>query len=363
MFPDDTIVIERQVYINQVSKERTMIKGMLKTKSILLALAFLTNGAEFGIALAAGPSFDCSKVRKGGIEELICTDEGLSELDGKMTTVYADASKKAINEHPPVLKAEQRGWVKGRNDCWKSADRRKCVDQSYRRRIAGLQARYRLVPAKGPFWYSCDGDPRNEVVVTFFKTDPPTLEAERGDQVSLMYLEPSGSGSKYQGRNESFWEHQAEATIVWGYGSPEMRCSKRPAAALLASTVGADDRPSPLADLPVADMKLIDPVEYRAASDLAARGSTPLDIVLKIVGEFEGSTQYIIQENEGSEAPSASRITVLRDGLLDDSVRGVRWDIALEKTTASVWSIKEVKRSWRCWRGDQLDRFATVSCP
>ena len=63
------------------------------------------------------------------------------------------------------------------------------IDQSYRRRIAELQARYRLVSAKGPFWYSCDGDPRNEVVVTFFKTDPPTLEAERGDQVSLMYLE------------------------------------------------------------------------------------------------------------------------------------------------------------------------------
>jgi hypothetical protein len=201
------------------------------------------------------------------------------------------------------------------------------------------------------------------VVVTFFKTDPPTLEAERGDQVSLMYLEPSGSGSKYQGRNESFWDHQGEATIVWGYGSSAMRCAKRPSAAMLASAVGADDSPPPLADLPVVDMKLIDPGEYRAASDLAARGSAPLDIVLKIVGEFEGSTQHIIQVNEGSEAPSASRITVLRDGLLDDSVRGVRWNIALEKTRSGVWSIKEVKRSWRCWRGEQMDRFATVSCP
>jgi uncharacterized protein len=340
-----------------------MIKRMLKTKSILFVLAFLTNGAGAGIALAAGPSFDCSKVQKGSIEELICKDEGLSELDRKMTTVYAEATQKAINEHPPVLKAEQRGWVKGRNDCWKSVDKRKCIDQSYRRRIAELQARYRLVPANGPFWYSCDGDPRNEVVVTFFKTDPPMLEAERGDQVSLMYLEPSGSGAKYQGRNESFREHQGEATIVWGYGSSKMRCAKRPSAALPASTVGAASPPPSLADLPVVDMKLIDPVEYGPASDLAARGSTPLDIVLKIVREFEGSTQHIIQVNEGSEAPSASRITVLRDGLLDDSVRGDRWDIALEKTTTGVWRIKAVKRSWRCWRGEQMDRFATVSCP
>ena len=110
-------------------------------------------------------------------------------------------------------------------------------------------------------------------------------------------------------------------------------------------------------------MKLIDPVEYGAASDLAARGSAPLDIVLKIVGEFEGSTQYMIQVNEGSEAPSASHITVLRDGHLDDSVWGARWDIGLEKTTTGVWSNKEVKRSWRCYRGEQIDRFATVSCP
>jgi hypothetical protein len=83
------------------------------------------------------------------------------------------------------------------------------------------------VPAKGPANYICNGDPRNEVVVSFFQTQPPTLIAERGDQVSLMYLQPSGSGSKYQGRNESLWEHQGEASIVWGYGNPEMLCSRK----------------------------------------------------------------------------------------------------------------------------------------
>ena len=205
-----------------------MIKRMLMTQFILVVFAVIAYGVDNGTAVAAGPSFDCGKVEKGSIEELICKDDELSALDQKMAEVYAAASKKAVNEHPPVLKAEQRGWIKGRNDCWKEADKRKCVEESYRRRIAELQARYRLVSAKGPFWYICDGDPRNEVVVTFFKTDPPTLEAERGDQVSLMYLAPSASGSKYQGRNETFWEHQGEATIVWGYGSPEMRCSKRP---------------------------------------------------------------------------------------------------------------------------------------
>ena len=71
-------------------------------------------------------------------------------------------------------------------------------------RITELQAKYRLVPATGPVTYACDGDPKNEVVVTFFKTDPPTLIAERGDQVSLMYLQPAASGARYQGPQRIF---------------------------------------------------------------------------------------------------------------------------------------------------------------
>jgi uncharacterized protein len=332
---------------------------MLFSSIFVLALGCWRNA---GTAMAEGPSFDCSKA-PGSIEELICKDEELSSLDHKLAGVYAEAIKTAASEHPPVLKAEQRGWIKGRNDCWKSKKPRDCTANAYRLRIAELQARYRLVPANGPIWYFCNYDPRDEVVVTFFQTNPPTLIAERSDQVSLMYLQPSGSGSKYQGRNESFWEHQGEATIVWGYGSPEMICSKRPAAAQLASNVGAAYRPLSLADLPVVDMERVDPAEYKAASDLAVGGNALLDIVLKIVGAFEGSTQHIIQENECKEAPSVSRITVLRDGLMDDSVRGVRWDIALEKTAENVWQIMEVCRSWRCWRGKKTNMFTSKLCP
>ncbi|WP_455234245.1 MliC family protein [Thiogranum longum] len=62
----------------------------------------------------------------------------------------------------------------------------------------------------------------------FFPTDPPTLYAERGDSVWLMFLQPSGSGTRYQGRNETFRELQGEARVTWGYGAPEMVCKKLP---------------------------------------------------------------------------------------------------------------------------------------
>ena len=177
---------------------------------------------------AQGPSYDCAKVEPGAIEAMICKDEALSALDRKLSHVYASASIKASNEHPPRLKAEQRGWIKGRDDCWKSDDVGACLRMEYQRRIAELQARYRLVPETGPVYYECEGNPASEVAVMFFKTDPPTLIAERGDSVSLMYQQPTGSGVKYLGRNESLWEHQGETLITWGYGALESHCKRRP---------------------------------------------------------------------------------------------------------------------------------------
>ena len=178
-------------------------------------------------ASAEGPSFDCAKVEAGSIEEIICNDEALSALDVKMAKVYKEDEAKAKNEHPPVLKAEQRGWIKGRNDCWKSDDKKECIEESYTLRIAELQARYRLVKSNGPVFYSCDGNPAKEVVMTFFETEPPTLIAEFGDSTSLMYIEPSGSGSKYEGRNESAWIKGKGALVTWGYDAPEMNCEER----------------------------------------------------------------------------------------------------------------------------------------
>jgi len=191
---------------------------------LALTMLMLTGGS----ALAERPAFDCSKATAGSIEALICQDDDLARLDRTLADVYASALAKVANQHPPTLRAEQRGWIKGRNECWKSDDRHRCVAGEYRRRIAALQARYRLVPGRGPFAFACDGSRANEIVATFFPTDPPTLIAERGDSVSLMYLEPAASGARYRGRNEMFWEHQGEARVTWGHGAPEMQCKRVP---------------------------------------------------------------------------------------------------------------------------------------
>lgn len=199
-----------------------MHPGRLTMKAFTTLLPFFPFASHAGETQS--PAFSCAKVEAGSIEALVCKDAELAALDRKLSKVYASALKKAANEKPPQLKATQRGWVKGRNDCWKAEDKRACVKDSYTDRIVELEARYRLVKAHGPVRYVCDGNPANEVIATYFDTEPKSAIAERGDSTSLMRVQPSGSGAKYQGPNESIWEHQGEATIVWGYGAPEMRC-------------------------------------------------------------------------------------------------------------------------------------------
>jgi uncharacterized protein len=192
--------------------------------SLCLAFSFATTAP----AQADSPAFDCAKARDGSIEKLVCSDAARSSLDRTLAEVYAAAARKAGNEHPPTLKAEQIGWIRGRNDCWKSDDRRACVETEYRQRIVSLQARYRLVAGSGPATFFCDGDRRNELIVTFFATDPQTLIAERGDATSLMVRQSTGPEARYVGRNETFTGTDGTAVVTWGYGALPMRCTRAP---------------------------------------------------------------------------------------------------------------------------------------
>lgn len=165
---------------------------------------------------------------RGSVEALVCERAGLALLDARVAQAFAAARKRAVNERPPLLAAEQQGWRRERHDCWKAGEdtesRAACVRESSQRRLLELQARYRLVPVSATARWRCDDG--SEVAVSFFNaTEPPSLIAERGDQTSLMTQQPAASGSRYIGRNESYWEHQGEVRVVWGWQAPALRCT------------------------------------------------------------------------------------------------------------------------------------------
>ncbi len=191
--------------------------------------ALLAFAAPF--AAAAAPSFDCAKA-DGAAEELVCADAALAALDVALAARFnaamaAAASVADADAAVPRLRAEQRGWIKGRDDCWKAAEPRDCVEEAYTRRDAMLAATWMLADHDGPFFFQCGENPADEVAVYFFDTPRPAARLERGDRVEAMALSRSGSGALYDGEfGASFWEKGGEARLTLP-PEPETLCRRR----------------------------------------------------------------------------------------------------------------------------------------
>jgi glyoxylase-like metal-dependent hydrolase (beta-lactamase superfamily II)/uncharacterized protein YecT (DUF1311 family) len=177
-----------------------------------------------------GPAFDCAKAEHE-IEILVCENPALSALDRRLADTYRQAltvlegvadSRDALT----YLKAEQRGWIKGRNECWKAANKIDCARNEYVMRGAHLQARYFLVEGGEPVFFACDD--RSEIVATFIPTEPPTVRLERGDTLKVGRQVPAASGAKYEADfGTSFWTKGDEAMVEWPQGT-RFNCRVRP---------------------------------------------------------------------------------------------------------------------------------------
>ena len=208
-----------------------LLEGIVVTFCALSAAGSLPGFA----ADAAKPSYDCAAA-SGNVEKLVCADEELAWLDRKLDNVYASALKQTKGQNKSLLVASQRGFLKGKNECWKAQEVRACVALAYRDRIVELQATYRLVPARGPFTYICDDQPATHATVTYFETDPPSARidlsrpfatiAQDGNGL-IAKLERSASGSKYVGQNFTFWL-KGDQALLDRYGEPQANCTQKP---------------------------------------------------------------------------------------------------------------------------------------
>lgn len=151
-----------------------------------------------------GPSFDCAKATSSA-ETLVCEDADLSALDRLVAARYSAALSAAeslgagAQQAVDDLRAYQRGWIKGRDDCWKSDDLRACVEAAYLEREGELVAQWLLDEPTGTAFWTCDGNPANEVVTMFFDTTLPSLRFERGDTIDTGSLTPTDAGARYDG--------------------------------------------------------------------------------------------------------------------------------------------------------------------
>jgi uncharacterized protein len=182
----------------------------------VLQVGLIGAGSMAGAAWGAEPSFDCTKA-SGQVEALICRDDGLAALDRKLASAYARALERVREDGYEDPKVMQRGWVKGRNDCWKAEDVRGCVETQYKHRIAELKIQYGDMVVPTPANFRCGA--MDLTAVFYNETDPPaavlTQIGQSGPDQVIAYQAISGSGARYLGQNVEFWEHQGEASVNW----------------------------------------------------------------------------------------------------------------------------------------------------
>jgi len=87
---------------------------------------------------------------------------------------------------------------------------------AYRNRTARLMASFGLADSGSPTFWSCQGNPANQFVLTFFETDPPSVRVERGDGQDVMIRTPAASGARYLGTfGKEVWVKGSEGTFIW----------------------------------------------------------------------------------------------------------------------------------------------------
>lgn len=165
-------------------------------------------------AAAVTPSFDCAKATSE-TETLVCNTPALAALDRRLAEVYAAA--KAKNPGSTVV-AEQRGWVKGRDDCWKSDDTPRCVEEEYKTRIVQLLIDTGDAVAPTPVEYACSDKAVRFAVAYWNDLDPKAAVVTYNNDQAIVFPVPAASGARYGRDGVDVWEHQGEVKVDF-YGN------------------------------------------------------------------------------------------------------------------------------------------------
>lgn len=170
------------------------------------------------------PTFDCAKAESSA-EKLVCSNAELGLLDQRLAKRFSAALAVAQSqdeegtEAENLLRATQRGWISGRDECWKEPDLEACVRQSYLRREAELVARYLLEEPVSVQTFVCEGGAADTFVAYQFDTEMTAIRFERGDMVAAGALLSSDKPQEFylaNAGNVSFAGDQAVFSDPYG---------------------------------------------------------------------------------------------------------------------------------------------------
>ncbi len=159
------------------------------------------------------PSFSCAGEGLSSAEQAVCANAELAGLDLQLHEAFQalleQADDTALESH---LKAVQRGWIKGRDECWKSPPVEACVEREYRERIEALDKMSSQIGQHRLLTLLCENNPEREIIIRFYALQPALATLSWPDKASLLYRE-SASPLLYRGADTEL-RQQDEIFII-----------------------------------------------------------------------------------------------------------------------------------------------------
>jgi uncharacterized protein len=202
----------------------------------LLLLAVVTPG----LAKSLAPSFDCAK-SDSNVEDAICADDGLAELDLELSRLYRLAlhGPNITKARAEGLRQSERDWLRDRRECWKaSIGMQTCVANAYAFRIHALREGYADARrddgagiSVGPVAYRCEGLDAL-VSAVFLNGRTPLVSLQWLERAIVLPRVPSSSGAKYEtdlwdDARSLFWT-KGDGAVFMPPGGSELSCQPEP---------------------------------------------------------------------------------------------------------------------------------------
>ncbi len=92
--------------------------------------------------------------------------------------------------------------------------------------------------------------------------------------------------------------------------------------------------------------------------------SSPLQSTLQLFGDDTGAQAVVVEEMKNRvEGADSVSVVMIRDGFLDDSVRGDWHEVVFGRQTDGTWKVTEARVAYRCRRGEKTSVYQGGLCP
>lgn len=92
--------------------------------------------------------------------------------------------------------------------------------------------------------------------------------------------------------------------------------------------------------------------------------SSPLQSTLQLFGDDSDAQAVVVEEMKNHvEGADSATVVMIRDGFLDDSVRGDWHEVFFKRQKDGTWRVTEARVAFRCRRGENTSKYQGDLCP